>query len=73
MFETILCLSNNANKHIRIFVPFTESLQILGPSLIIKDEGHYSVSQTLLKHNQSSHTSVSILKGEDSTKVNMEG
>ena len=53
-------------------MPFLDAAQVSGPALIVDDEGHSAMAQTLLKHNQSAHAAVAVLEGVDLLKPHME-
>ena len=46
-------------------MPLLDAPEVPGSAFIINDEGHDSVAQAFLEHDQSAHAAVAVLEGEE--------
>ena len=71
-FEAVLGFHDYIHKFVSIGVPLFDATQIPGAAFIVDDEGHHTVAQAFLEHNQSADAAISILEGEDLLEADME-
>ena len=68
----ILCCQTGIGQITFFVVPFLQSTIIEQLQIILNNERNNIVFQTLLKHNQSAHTPITILERMNSLKLHME-
>ena len=71
-FEAILGFHYHLHQFVPVSIPFFNATQIPGAAFIIDDEGHHTVAQAFLEHQQSAHPTVAVLKGEYFLKADVE-
>ena len=71
-FILILCCQTGIGQITFFIVPFLQSTVIEHFQIILNDKRNNIVFQTLLKHNQSAHTPITILERMNSLKLHME-
>ena len=55
-----------------IIMPFLDAPEVSGSALIVDDEGHGTVAQAFLEHDQSANTAITVFEGEDLLEPDME-
>jgi len=71
-FEVILGFHYHIHQFVVVDLPFLNAPKVSGAAFIVDDEWHDIVAQTFLEHKQSAHAPVSVFKGEDLFKTDME-
>jgi hypothetical protein len=64
-FKAVLGFHYHVYQFVSVGVPLFDAAQIPGTAFVVDDEGHNVMAQAFLKHKQSAHAAVAVLKGED--------
>ena len=70
--EAILGFHYHVYQFVPVVVPFLDAPEVAGSAFVIDDKGHHIVAQTFLEHQQSTHATVAVLKGEYLLEANVE-
>ena len=71
-FEAVLSFHHNVYQFVPVVVPFLDAPKVARAAFIVDDERHHAVAQTFFEHNQSAHTTVTVLEGEDFLEADVE-
>ena len=70
--EAHLGFHTDIHQDTAILVPLTDAIQIAGTALIVDDEGRDIMPEAFFEHQQASNTTITIFKGADTLKPDME-
>ena len=70
--EAHLGFHADIHQNTAVLVPLADAIQIASAALIIDDEGRNLMPEAFLEHQQASNATITILKGTDAFKSNME-
>ena len=71
-FEAVLGFHYHVHQFVPVNLPFLDATEVTGAAFIVDDEGHHIVAQAFLKEDQSTHTTVAVLEGEDLLEPDVE-
>ena len=71
-FEAFLGFHDYIHQFVVVNLPFFDATEVAGAAFVVDDERHNVVAQAFLEHNESAHTAIPILKGEDFLEANVE-
>ena len=63
-FEAVLGFHYYVYQFVVVNLPFFDTPEVTGAAFVVDDERHHIVAQALLEHNESTYTTVAVLKGE---------